>query len=111
MKSKKILLFTLFIIIFITLGTKSFASWYPDCVYDENNDSYYELDIGGSISISYWPLKDEKLGGQIQLNGDTYGTNDDNDKENIFCIQKGQSLPSRGTATVKAIIDMLYIIF
>ena len=106
MKSKKILLFTLFIIIFITLGTKSFASWYPDCVYDENNDSYYELDIGGSISISYWPLKDEKLGGQIQLNGDTYGTNDDNDKENIFCIQKGQSLPSRGTATVKAIIDI-----
>ena len=41
MKSKKILLFILFIIIFITLGTKSFASWYPDAFYDEDKDSYF----------------------------------------------------------------------
>lgn len=105
MKSKKILLFILFIIIFITLGTKSFASWYPDAFYDEKKDCYYEIYIGQPISLSYVPLKEE-LGGQIQLNGDTYGTNNENDKENIFCIQKGQSLPNRGTATVKAIIDI-----
>ena len=49
MKSKKILLFILFIIIFITLGTKSFASWYPDAFYDEDKDSYYEIYIGQSI--------------------------------------------------------------
>jgi len=105
-KSKKILLFILFIIIFITLGTKSFASWYPDAFYDEDKDSYYEIYIGQSIRLSYYGLDDEKFGGQITLNDDTYGTNDDNDKENIFCIQKGQSLPSKGTATVKAIIDI-----
>lgn len=109
MKSKKILLFILFIlfiIIFITLGTKSFASWYPDAFYDEDEDRYYEIYIGQSIRLSYYGLDDENFGGQITLNDDTYGTNDDNDKENIFCIQKGQSLPSKGTATVKAIIDI-----
>lgn len=106
MKSKKILLFILFIIIFITLGTKSFASWYPDAFYDEDEDRYYEIYIGQSIRLSYYGLDDENFGGQIQLNGDTYGTNNENDKENIFCIQKGQSLPSRGTATVKAIVDI-----
>lgn len=106
MKSKKFLLFILFIIIFITLGTKSFASWYPDAFYDEDKDRYYEIYIGQSIRLSYYGLDDENFGGQITLNDDTYGTNDDNDKENIFCIQKGQSLPNRGTATVKAIVDI-----
>jgi len=55
-KSKKILLFILFIIIFITLGTKSFASWYPDAFYDEDKDSYYEIYIGQSIRLSYYGL-------------------------------------------------------
>ena len=105
MKSKKILLFILFIIIFITLGTKSFASWYPDAFYDEDEDRYYEIYIGKPIRLSYVPLNEE-LGGQIQLNGDTYGTNNENDKENIFCIQKGHKLPAQGIATVKAIVKI-----
>lgn len=84
----------LMLILIITVEIKVFANWDPS-----------GLQIGDELDLSYYELNNDDVGGQITLDGDTYWSNE-GQTENIFCIQNGQDLPARGTATVKGIINI-----
>lgn len=97
MKSRNLRIITsviLTLILIVTVEIKVVANWDPS-----------GLEIGDVLALSYYELNNEDVGGQITLNGDTYWSNE-NQTENIFCIQNGQSLPARGTAEVKGIINI-----
>lgn len=84
----------LMLILIVMLESKVVANWDPSW-----------LRIGDEVSLSYKELYDNDVGGQITLNDDTYWSNE-GQKENIFCIQYGQSIPARGTARVDKIITI-----
>ena len=115
-KTKRIVYFIILMFMIIFINSVSFAWGNADIDSLQVNDKIG--DEAGNDGVGYWSFKDwnecgkitvngveiAKFGGQATLNGSTYDVSND-EKENIFCIQRGKAL-YKTQGTVKFIVEI-----